>query len=99
MLAPSASEPTMVPLVLGVARTFSGVPLVFTVPDAAAEATENAETPASRTPVSGTSRANLGRRRIRGTRAPRREMGAGKFTQCAILVPLRPIARYTTVLA
>src|SRR3954469_17834946 len=76
MLAPSASEPTMVPLVLGVARTFSGVPLVFTVPAALAEATDIVEMPASRTPVNGTRTASLDRRGIRGTRTPRGRGGS-----------------------
>ena len=66
MLAPSASEPTTVPLVLGVARTFRAVPLVLTVPVADAEATDSEEMPASRAAVSGTSNASRDRIRVRG---------------------------------
>src|SRR6185437_9731008 len=51
MLAPSASEPTTVALVLAEARTFSGVPLVLTVPVADAQAADIGARAASSRPA------------------------------------------------
>jgi hypothetical protein len=65
MLAPSASEPTTVPLVLGVARTFRLVPEVLTVPLAEAQAEDIGATAAISNAPAATTTADLPNRRGR----------------------------------